>query len=1001
MLERLNWRLYLTAVIRIDRRSAWRIGGGESRRHKGSVERGCIVALRQHCTGVRMEIPSYPPKSCRPTADEAAHHINEEARLVLTSLRGGPPYLARGGLALGLRDLRSYVRGRSMDSGMQGPTRSDAYDNGSHSSLNEREEGKVADEQAGMEEEKNLPHSFLAPTRTAAAAAAATSTDRQSAMPSPPPLDANAGKLDEHVNTPPSSPVHTSPPTPHSVPASSPNLLDRSGSGRSFPPPPPILGDPPELQREPSGHLARQTPGPYASPFLAVIVDPRAAGPHTLVALRSLHRLLDRGSIVQLTRAGDKQGSAGERASGGLGEFVHETSLEPIARGVLACRFEQTDAGVDEAVETAIADLLQLVVELDSAGARSAESALLRQIYMSKKGRQSQPPAKDEKNDAVSHSAGAAGTPSSNGASKQKPGTMIRIQRLSSSVLLESFHAVFETRHTFVAELGGGHHSPALSFHFEQVLTRMIFCLFGGEDSQSSLKKGNVITSRHAVGSRKVLEYLIGQLNRPLSVGGDGTIPAVREGLIGDNGRTLCLRLIQCCLSTGWGRDSCTPGQPDEELASSEKALSADDKALQKLVEDDLCLALLTTGQSIWAHHDEIPSTSTGAGGSSRRVVSIDLLSEVCSTLTLLWNLPRLRSRLQSQFESLFSGFYQRALSLLRRRPLPVDGLAYQANFMFDMEAEIILESLVDILCLEQNGTSGDPSSTTKFSTLESLFITYDCNEHKSDVASGLVMELSLCCGGQLGEDGEPVLPPSPSSSRTRSPSEGDAASLIARHRPVPEHLKELCFEALVGSLKRLSNGSEPLSSTGKIADGVASLREAKNRKQHLYRAAKLFNDKPKKGLQYLLDNEMLPSPPTAQSVAAFLRTGLVVGLDKPAVGQYLGEIGKKTTPDSSPVIWDQDTFHKELLTAFCSSFAFEDQTVLDGLRMFLATFRLPGEAQMIDRILQAFAESVAASCKESASGSLKVFSKDPKKASDAAYLLSFSIIMLNTDLVS
>ena len=894
---------------------------------------------------------------------------------------------------MGLRDLRSYVRGRSMDSGMQGPTRSDAYDSGSHSSLIDREEGNVAsspDEQAGVEEEKNFPPSFnLSPARTTTAAAANSTDDRQSAMPSPPPLDDNADQSDEHAKTPPSSPVHTSPPTPHSVPASSP-VLDRSGMG--LPPPPPVLSDPPKLQREPSGQLARQTPGPYASPFLAVIVDPRAAGPHTLVALRSLHRLLDRGSIVQLTRAGDKQGATGERASGGLGEFVHETSLEPIARGVLACRFEQTDAGVDEAVETAIADLLQLVVELDSAGARSAESALLRQIYMSKKGRPSQPPTKDEKNDALSNSAGAAGTPSSSIPSKQKPGTMIRIQRLSSSVVLESFQAVFETRHTFVAELGGGHHSPALSFHFEQVLKRMIFCLFGGDDSQSTLKKGNIITSRHVVGSRKVLEYLIGQLNRQPSVGG---------GFIGDNGRTLCLRLIQCCLSTGWGRDSCTHGQPIQDLASSEKALSVDDKALLKLVEDDLCLALLTTGQSIWADYDEVPSTSTDAGVSSRRVVSIDLLSEVCSTLTLLWTLPRLRSRLQSQFESLFSGFYQRALSLLRRRPLPVDGLAYQANFMFDMEAEVILESLVDILCLEQNSTGCDPNSTTKFSTLESLFITYDCNERKSDVASGLVMELSLCCGGQLGEDGEPVLPPSPSSSRTRSPSEGDAASLIARHRPVPEHLKELCFEALAGSLRRLSYGSEPLSSIGEIADGVTSLREAKNRKQHLYHAAKLFNDKPKKGLQYLLDNEMLPSPPTAQSVAAFLRTGLVVGLDKPAVGQYLGEIGKKATPDSSPVIWDQDTFHKELLTAFCSSFVFENQTVLDSLRMFLATFRLPGEAQMIDRILQAFAESVAASCKESTSGSLKLFSEDPKKASDAAYLLSFSIIMLNTDLVS
>jgi hypothetical protein len=66
---------------------------------------------------------------------------------------------------------------------------------------------------------------------------------------------------------------------------------------------------------------------------------------------------------------------------------------------------------------------------------------------------------------------------------------------------------------------------------------------------------------------------------------------------------------------------------------------------------------------------------------------------------------------------------------------------------------------------------------------------------------------------------------------------------------------------------------------------------------------------------------------------------------------------------------------------------------------MFLSSFRLPGEAQQIDRILQAFAENCASQCEESQYGSLKLFSPDPKKASDAAYLLSFSIIMLQTDL--
>ncbi len=168
------------------------------------------------------------------------------------------------------------------------------------------------------------------------------------------------------------------------------------------------------------------------------------------------------------------------------------------------------------------------------------------------------------------------------------------------------------------------------------------------------------------------------------------------------------------------------------------------------------------------------------------------------------------------------------------------------------------------------------------------------------------------------------------------------------------------------------------------ISQSTSSLRKTKNSKRILHHAARLFNEKPRMGLKYLAENGMLPNPPDPQSVANFLRNGLVVGLNKSAIGQYLGEVGKssKDTDENTPV-WEQDWFHKELLTAFCSSFKFEHQTVLDGLRMFLSSFRLPGEAQMIDRILQAFAESIACECEESIRGSLKLFPADEKRASD------------------
>ena len=45
--------------------------------------------------------------------------------------------------------------------------------------------------------------------------------------------------------------------------------------------------------------------------------------------------------------------------------------------------------------------------------------------------------------------------------------------------------------------------------------------------------------------------------------------------------------------------------------------------------------------------------------------------------------------------------------------------------------------------------------------------------------------------------------------------------------------------------------------------------------------------------------------------------------------------------------------FHQDVLQHFVETFNFRQQSLLSCLRMFLASFRLPGEAQQIDRILQ------------------------------------------------
>jgi hypothetical protein len=508
-----------------------------------------------------------------------------------------------------------------------------------------------------------------------------------------------------------------------------------------------------------------------------------------------------------------------------LAHIVHETSLEPIARGVLACRFEQTDAGADEAVEMAIADLLKLLVELDAAGARAAEAALLRQVFLTVRERQTQQLQLDDGTSKLSFEAPEKVANDQDVPQRSSARSMISVQRLPSSVVMEAFQVVFVTRLTFVRD-GGGHHSPALSFHFEQVLMRIVHVVFGVEDAQSTLKSSvsnslsSRISSRHLTGGRKILQFLIDSLSLRNTDGGDKwNDNMVGYESMGDDTRMLCLRLIQCCLSTGWGSNAAvsTEVKYPSSLSVQQSSVTAVEEDVLRLIGDDLCLALLRAGQAP-LEHDLIPSSnatsssSSGADvlGDGRSTISLELLSQICATFSLMWSLPKLRPYLTLQFESVFSGFYQRALSLLRRRPLPADGIEYQANMIFDMEVEVILESLVDILCLSSGhagGKAGKPMST-----IDELFWTYDCSMTQSDVASGLLAELCRCCGGLVDEEGEPYLPSTPSRSGTTSastPRSNDpeykiSPMLIARYRSVPDHLKELCFEGKLNDCSSL-----------------------------------------------------------------------------------------------------------------------------------------------------------------------------------------------------
>ncbi|KAL7574859.1 hypothetical protein ACA910_010694 [Epithemia clementina (nom. ined.)] len=801
-----------------------------------------------------------------PTAVEAARLLCQEARIVLTSLRGGPPHIARGELAQDLMELRDRIP-LDLERHLQNTS---SISNNNNNNNNNNRSTTESEEKLSDEHEDPLPQQNL-----------------------------------------------------------------------------PLVVDPSFLR--PSMD--------YSRPFLAVVTDPRASGPHTAVALQSIRRLLQR-NVLPVN--------------------------EHVTRGILGCKFEQTNAAQDEAVEMAIADVLCLLLQMGGGG-------------------------------------GAGGGSSSSSCNHES-------NSLEPQIIQEAFHTVFVTRNTFL------HNSPALGYHLDDVLVQMVQACHGNVPA-----------------TRVILEFILHQLlHTPLTSmhssgsGVDDETTSRETQAANDATRVLCLRLVRLALDPWPTGDDID----DDEL---EKTYQAE---LLPLIQDDLCLSLLMTGQAIWHHGGNYHGTAGSGGGGggsgnhSLHLVSPAVLTEICATITYLWNCKPLRPHLMAQFEAIWTGFYTRALALLRRRREPVNAAAYHANLVFDAEVEIILESLVDLFHLHDHSQPVDKYNGG--GALETMFVYYDCHLHRSDVAIGLYVELCRACGGIVNEEGFPIAapscnnngngPPPPSHGSVASSlddddlsaasSSGDPTTSLVQvdhpWRPVPAHLKELCAAAIMGSMKSLfrddtnphklsdcNHSASDAAATAKednspgqevSADQVPNvttthlLKKIKSQKRFMRKAARIFNQKSSRGIEFLVDCGLLSEPITPSQVAHFLRHAVVVGLDKAAVGAYLGEAGKSSSKSSStsagPPVWERDWFHKECLEAYCGLFCFQEQSVLDSLRMFLAAFRLPGEAQQIDRILQAFADKCAALCQEAST----LLSNDPKKASDAAYLLSFSIIMLNTD---
>mmetsp|Transcript_7302 Transcript_7302/g.12330 ORF Transcript_7302/g.12330 Transcript_7302/m.12330 type:complete len:148 (+) Transcript_7302:2409-2852(+) len=140
-------------------------------------------------------------------------------------------------------------------------------------------------------------------------------------------------------------------------------------------------------------------------------------------------------------------------------------------------------------------------------------------------------------------------------------------------------------------------------------------------------------------------------------------------------------------------------------------------------------------------------------------------------------------------------------------------------------------------------------------------------------------------------------------------------------------------------------------------------------------KAAGKFNLKPKNGLKYLTDKGYLPKEPREAMLAGICKFFKETqSLNSTAIGQFLGE--------------DKE-LNRDVLSAYVDEFDFTDPALgfVDAMKLMLSGFRLPGEGQQVDRIMQKFGE--------------KLSEDRPAEFGNAegVYILAYATLMLQTSI--
>lgn len=269
----------------------------------------------------------------------------------------------------------------------------------------------------------------------------------------------------------------------------------------------------------------------------------------------------------------------------------------------------------------------------------------------------------------------------------------------------------------------------------------------------------------------------------------------------------------------------------------------------------------------------------------------------------------------------------------------------------------------IDSVQLSRNGNgSGAPirSSVSKEMLLETtsilwtrspqffvnLFVNYDCDFERQDTA---VSTIKYLCRLSL-----------PDSALTST-----------------DNVPPIALEGLLSFINGIYDRVKIMNEQNKefVSDSENLLINQKSKKQEFLECMKLLNQDEKKGLLLLKEKGFIKDLEDLDELSRFYFEKSA-SLNKKKLGELLAK------PKNI-----------ELLKKFLSLFNFANLRVDEALRLLLKSFRIPGESQQIERIVEQFAEQYV-SCQDEAEES----EDEVRPDKDAVFVLSYSILMLNTD---